>query len=81
MNLLTETTDDLMLDILTTAAHAIVRRERVTAARVRVRYSPAAAIDHANAISSRESFILGMPSDDDARRALRATLIADALNA
>jgi hypothetical protein len=70
--------DELIVAIYTTAARAIVARERKLAARARVRWTPTLATELDNARRSREGFILGSRLDTADRREWRAALIADA---
>jgi hypothetical protein len=71
-------TDQLIIDIYTTAAHAIVARQRKLAARARVRWTPAIANEIRDAATSREMFIMGSALDTADRREWRAALIASA---
>jgi len=71
-------TDQLIIDIYTTAARAIVDRQRKLAARSRVRWTPALAIEIDDARRSRDAFISGSRLDTADRRAWRASLIAAA---
>ena len=78
MNTTSFTPDELMTSIYTTAAHAIVARQRKLAARARVRWTPALQTEIHDAATSRDMFIMGSRYETAERRAWRASLIADA---